>query len=437
STVKNCAELHRSGQRINGIYTIKPDNSQAFDVYCDQTTDGGGWTVFQRRLTGSVDFNRSWADYKHGFKSFLDGEFWLGLDKILRLTKKNKNNRLRVDLGVDSKTIVYAEYKWFGIANKTAEYQLNIGNLASNQLLLTGTKMEDIGTYHCVAHNSAGERVSTVSSLLIEDLGKRHSSFAPENDNLFLKTVPMIYPKSFISLSRQKEGLLKNVGSLCMSSIDFTKTTKGRKQTGELKNCAELHKSCQRINGIYTIKPDNSQAFDVYCDQTTDGGGWTVFQRRLTGSVDFNRSWADYKHGFGSFLDGEFWLGLDKILRLTKKNKNNRLRVDLGVDSKTIVYAEYKWFGIANETAEYQLNIGNLASATVKDSLRDHNGSKFRTWDQKHSSWWFPEDCIIRSNLNGIYESKENGKIHWGKLDLDDPTRTPKTTEMKIRPADF
>ena len=56
-----------------------------------------------------------------------------------------------------------------------------------SQLLLTGTKMEDIGTYHCVAHNSAGERVSTVSSLLTEDLGKRHSFFAPKNDNSFLK----------------------------------------------------------------------------------------------------------------------------------------------------------------------------------------------------------------------------------------------------------
>ena len=86
-----------------------------------------------------------------------------------------------------------------------------------------------------------------------------------------------------------------------------------------------------------------------------------------------------------------------------------------------------------------------LADATVNDSLRDHNGSKFRTWDQKHSicpekvgeSWWFPEDCAIRSNLNGIYGSKEKGNIHWGKLDLDDPTRTPKTSEMKIRPADF
>ena len=65
-----------------------------------------------------------------------------------------------------------------------------------------------------------------------------------------------------------------------------------------------------------------------------------------------------------------------------------------------------------------------LTDATVSDSLRDHNGSKFRTWDQKHSicpekvgeSWWFPEDCAIRSNLNGIYGSKEKGKYSLGTI---------------------
>ena len=83
------------------------------------------------------------------------------------------------------------------------------------------------------------------------------------------------------------------------------------------RNCAEIYKSAgEPTDGVYTIKPDELRAFDVFCDQTTDGGGWTVFQKRLNGSVDFYRYWNDYKCGFGD-LTSEFWMGLDKIHRLT------------------------------------------------------------------------------------------------------------------------
>ena len=97
----------------------------------------------------------------------------------------------------------------------------------------------------------------------------------------------------------------------------------------------------------------------MFCDQATAGGGWTVFQKRLDGSVEFYRGWNDYKNGFGD-LNGEFWLGLDKINRLTK-SKRNRLRVELEDIEGNTVYADYDMFAVSSERTKYRLSLGTYS----------------------------------------------------------------------------
>ena len=126
--------MYKSGDRISGVYTIDPDGLGAFDGFCDHTSPGGGWTVFQKRLDGSVDFYRGWNDYKRGFGN-LNGEFWLGLENIYRLTKSGRY-KLRVDLEDTSGRTAYAEYDMFAITSERTKYQLGIGSYSGNKLVL-------------------------------------------------------------------------------------------------------------------------------------------------------------------------------------------------------------------------------------------------------------------------------------------------------------
>ena len=172
----------------------------------------------------------------------------------------------------------------------------------------------------------------------------------------------------------------------------------------------------------------------------TDGGGWTVFQRRQDGSVDFYRNWTDYEDGFGD-LTGEFWLGLSKIHRLTKE-RSNTLRVDLEDFEGNTSYANYSTFEIGNSSTEYILTVGGY-SGTAGDSLRTHDGRRFSTRDNDNDyegdncairvtgAWWYNQ--CYRSNLNGHYNNTPgiyNQGIVW--YYWKNERSTLKFSEMKI-----
>lgn len=72
------------------------------------------------------------------------------------------------------------------------------------------------------------------------------------------------------------------------------------------------------------------------------GGGWTVIQRRLDGSVSFDRSWREYRDGFGD-LHSEFWLGNDHIHDLSSQGEYS-LRIHLQDWSNKHKHALYQSF---------------------------------------------------------------------------------------------
>ncbi|XP_076826071.1 microfibril-associated glycoprotein 4-like [Clavelina lepadiformis] len=126
---------------------------------------------------------------------------------------------------------------------------------------------------------------------------------------------------------------------------------------------------------------------EVFCS-----GGWTVFQRRFDGSQDFQQNWNAYKLGFGD-LDGEFWLGLEKIYQLTKQ-KGCKLRIDLWGHDGDHAFAQYSDFSIEGEEDKYRLHVDGY-SGTAGDSIVGSSDSldnmRFSTYDQDHDNW--SESC--------------------------------------------
>lgn len=202
-------------------------------------------------------------------------------------------------------------------------------------------------------------------------------------------------------------------------------------------------------NGVYYIKDKSIKKQAVYCDMTTDKGGWTVIQRRVNGSVDFNRNWTEYKNGFG-FADHEYWIGNDVLHEMAGDESflgnHQTLRVDMEQFNGEKTYAVYSTFFVENEASKYYAKVGRY-SGDAGDGLRDSNKMMFSTPDQDNdmasdrncaSHWrtagWF-NNCF-HANPNGPYTDSEknepNKYIQW--YDRKRSYIPLKTITLMIRP---
>ncbi|XP_006628293.2 fibrinogen like 1B [Lepisosteus oculatus] len=229
------------------------------------------------------------------------------------------------------------------------------------------------------------------------------------------------------------------------------------------QDCSMLYDRQKVPSGFYRIKPKLvAEPFLVYCDMT-DGAGWTVFQQRRSGRVDFNREWSDYKEGFGHFKrsNDEYWLGNEHIYSLLLGG-DNLVKIELMDWKGEKKHAYYENFQIADEKNNYQLRFG-LYSGSAGDALSggggveqqwsaSHNAMLFSTKDRDNDrflqgscakenkgGWWY--NRCHAANLNGKYY---RGGEYRGKYDNGVVWMTwsglwysLRHTTMKVRPLVF
>ena len=192
----------------------------------------------------------------------------------------------------------------------------------------------------------------------------------------------------------------------------------------------------------------HSTITNVYCDTVTAGGGWLVIQRRIDGSVNFNRYWSEYEEGFGNLpvddedTTGEFWIGLRSLHCLTSQG-HWELRIDYMLSDKTKGYLSYHHFRVGSASDDYRLRIsgfcGNTTDPITPSGL---NGMKFTTRDRDNDKWngrncavddaghaggWWYNSCsqiYHNHQYNNRYSVYLNGQ--WHSLPF---------IEIKIRPV--
>ena len=142
------------------------------------------------------------------------------------------------------------------------------------------------------------------------------------------------------------------------------------------------HQSTSNQNGVFDISPVN-QTLNVYCDMKKEGGGWTTIQRRVDGSVSFQRDWADYKKGFGDPA-GNYWLGLDNIHAITNTFANVMLRIEASTFDGERAVVIFEGFKVDNEAHLYKLTCGKVVddSLPLSDGWFFSDGMSFSTRDR-------------------------------------------------------
>lgn len=298
-----------------------------------------------------------------------------------------------------------------------------------------------------VTETNAIEAVEDLVAEAVEEIAEEEEEF---DEDIFQGEEDLV-----VIIRRMYESLDKRLSSLRSRVSRVEQTTGDVLARLTVLDCADL-KVRGRQSGTYTFHMDHNgkRPVTVFCDMDTDGGGWTVIQRRLPHSkaVNFNRGWHDYKVGFGN-ASSDYWIGLENMYVWTN-TRHYELRIVLSDFDGESAFAQYDNFYIENEDHAYRIHLsgysGTAGDAMTNEGKSDNftaDGMMFSTHDEDHDTsheincakywkiggWWF--NRCSWANLNGPYKEPGDGDgigINWHMWRNKQYLRS---STMMIRPA--
>ncbi|XP_078685459.1 ryncolin-4-like [Branchiostoma floridae x Branchiostoma belcheri] len=131
---KDCSDWYMAGSVEDGPQHIQPRGSPTkHQVYCKMDQDSG-WTVIHARKSPKLDFyQRSWDDFKKGFKQGGWESFWLGNDLIHNITRQ-ATYELKVIGNMDGiYPTLAAHYSTFKVGSEADRYRLELGEFLGGE----------------------------------------------------------------------------------------------------------------------------------------------------------------------------------------------------------------------------------------------------------------------------------------------------------------
>ena len=339
----------------SGIYTIDPDGDgpiEPFDAYCQMDAGGGsGWTMALRLDTNDANT-----------REYYDTAFWTGATELGSLG--GTGDYRSPAFGSMPFTAIRLEYSFEGPGTISATYE-RADNALTLQQSVSQTPSNGYPAWTRTATSGTSATEFFGPTLQFATLGNGSTS-AADYSRIWYNLVPVGACNQGGSIGHRgdagvhnwfwevargssldpggcqhntyKLGLGSNYdrkswGTTAVSPAAWYNQGVMRVYVKRQVSGTSCHSILQQYpslagqDGRYTVDPDGAGGvapFDVYCDMTTDGGGWTLVDNDATNAATFSTRQAganpDITVTRGSYLPGYAWSPQPQLLCKSSTN---------------------------------------------------------------------------------------------------------------------